>query len=101
MANILGLNAYHGDASAALVKDGILVAAIEDERLNRLKHCAGFPTMAARAVLGQAGIGPEDIDHVGFSRDPRANLHKKILFAVRQPGFVGQVRDSSTARNGS
>jgi len=93
MANILGLNAYHGDASAALVKDGILAAAIEEERLSRLKHCAGFPAMAARAALGQAGIGPEDLDHVGVSRDPRANLHKKILCAVRRPGFVGRVRD--------
>jgi carbamoyltransferase len=93
MANILGLNAYHGDASVALVRNGVLAAAIEEERLNRRKHCAGFPALAARAALGQANVASEDIDHVGVSRDPRANLHKKILFAVRRPGFAGQVRD--------
>ncbi|MEO8214818.1 MAG: carbamoyltransferase N-terminal domain-containing protein, partial [Myxococcales bacterium] len=49
--NILGLNAFHGDASAALLTDGALVAAVEEERLNRRKHCAGFPALAAKEVL--------------------------------------------------
>ena len=49
---ILGLNAYHGDASAALLRDGRLVAAVEEERLNRVKHCAGFPELAVRYCLG-------------------------------------------------
>ena len=53
--NILGINAYHGDASVALVKDGQLVGAMEEERLNRRKHCAGFPGLAAKAVLAAAG----------------------------------------------
>src|SRR3954469_8754490 len=79
--NILGINAYHGDASVALVRDGELVGAIEEERLNRRKHCAGFPAMAAKRVLSDAGIAPQDLDHVAVSRDPKANLHKKILFA--------------------
>ena len=48
--NILGLNAFHGDASAALLVDGQLVAALEEERLNRIKHWAGFQ-QAARACL--------------------------------------------------
>jgi len=84
---ILGLNAYHGDASVALVTDGLLAAAIEEERLNRKKHCAGFPTLAAKAVLEQAGVRPERIEHVGISRNPRAHLAKKVLFALRRPGF--------------
>jgi carbamoyltransferase len=92
--NILGINAFHGDASAVLVKDGVLVAAIEEERLNRRKHCAGFPTLAIRAVLESAGVGPGDIDHVAVSRDPKANLHKKILFAIQQrPSFTKIVKD--------
>ena len=49
--NILGLNAFHGDASAALLRDGQLVAAIEEERLNRIKHWAGLPLAAAKACL--------------------------------------------------
>ena len=50
MTAILGLNAYHGDAAAALVVDGELVAAAEEERFNRVKHCAGFPALAAALV---------------------------------------------------
>ena len=48
---ILGLNAFHGDASAALLRDGQLVAALEEERLNRIKHWAGLPLLAAKACL--------------------------------------------------
>ena len=92
--NILGINAFHGDASAVMIKDGSLVAAIEEERLNRRKHCAGFPTLAIRAVLESGGVGPGDIDHVAVSRDPKANLHKKILFAIqKRPSFTKIVKD--------
>jgi carbamoyltransferase len=92
--NILGINAYHGDASVALVRDGQLVAAMEEERLNRRKHCAGFPSLAAKAVLADAGIAAGDIDHVAVSRDPKANLHKKILFAIqKRPSFTKLVKD--------
>lgn len=79
---ILGINAYHGDAAAALIKDGRIVAAVEEERFNRVKHCAGFPAQAVRYCLEVAGIGIQDIAHVGVSRDPSAHLHKKILFAA-------------------
>ena len=79
---ILGINAYHGDAAAALIKDGRIVAAVEEERFNRVKHCAGFPAQAVRYCLEVAGIGVEEIAHVGVSRDPSAHLHKKILFAA-------------------
>jgi carbamoyltransferase len=92
--NILGINAFHGDASSALVKDGALAAAIEEERLNRRKHCAGFPALAIRAVLDSAGVAAGEIDHVAISRDPKANLHKKILFAIqKRPSFTKLVKD--------
>jgi carbamoyltransferase len=81
---ILGLNAFHGDAAAALVKDGRLIAAAEEERFNRIKHCAGFPTQAIQYCLRAAGIDIEQIDHVGISRDPSAHLHKKVLAAARR-----------------
>jgi carbamoyltransferase len=81
---ILGINAYHGDAAAAIVRDGKLIAAAEEERFNRIKHCAGFPTESIRYCLRAAGIGIEDVDHVGISRDPSAHLHKKVLFAARR-----------------
>ena len=81
---ILGINAYHGDAAAAIVKDGELIAAVEEERFNRIKHCAGFPTESVRYCLKVAGIQVEDLDHIGISRDPSAHLHKKVLFAARE-----------------
>lgn len=79
---ILGINAYHGDAAAALVRDGKLVAAAEEERFNRVKHCAGFPSRAIDYCLREAGITAADLDHVGISRDPSAHLHKKLLFSL-------------------
>jgi carbamoyltransferase len=80
---ILGLNAYHGDAAAALLIDGELVAAAEEERFNRVKHCAGFPELAAAWCLADAGLGVGDLDHVAVSRDPKANLGRKLLRTIR------------------
>ncbi len=79
---ILGINAYHGDAAAAIIKDGKLIAAVEEERFNRVKHCAGFPAESIRYCLKTAGIGIESVAHIGISRDPSAHLHKKVLFAA-------------------
>ena len=83
MTAILGLNAYHGDAAAALLIDGELVAAAEEERFNRVKHCAGFPELAAAWCLADAGLEAGDLDHVAVSRDPRANLGRKLLRTIR------------------
>src|SRR5438093_4475678 len=91
---ILGINAYHGDAAAAIVKDGELIAAVEEERFNRKKHCAGFPTAAIRYCLEAANISPDQLDHVGISRDPSAHLHKKILFSItRLPNLSGLISE--------
>ncbi len=81
--NILGINAYHGDVSAVLLRDGELVAAVEEERYRRIKHVAGFPTAAIRACLEMGGIAGSDVHHVGVSRRPRAHLWRKGLFALR------------------
>ena len=88
---ILGINAYHGDAAAAIIRDGKLIAAVEEERFNRVKHCAGFPTESVKYCLSAAGIRIEDVEHIGISRDPAAHLHKKILFAAQRAakGSVG------------
>ena len=79
--HILGINAYHGGASACLIQDGRLVAAAEEERFSPVKYQAGFPVRAIRFVLDEAGIRPQDLDHIGISRKPTANLVKKALFA--------------------
>jgi carbamoyltransferase len=89
---ILGINAYHGDAAAAIVKDGQLIAAVEEERFNRKKHCAGFPAAAVRYCLQAANISVDELDHVGISRNPSAHLHKKILFSItRIPNLSGLI----------
>jgi carbamoyltransferase len=77
---ILGINAFHGDASATVLRDGQLVAALEEERLNRIKHWAGLPVLAAKACL--EGAQP---DHVAISRDPKAHLRDKLLRAALRP----------------
>jgi carbamoyltransferase len=95
---ILGLNAYHGDASAALVVDGELVAAAEEERFTRVKHVAGFPALAAAWCLEHAGLDAGDLDHVAIGHDPRANLVRTARRA-RNPGHVaGRLRSMSKLR---
>lgn len=86
---ILGINAYHGDASAALIVDGELVAAVEEERFNRIKHWAGFPAESIRYCLQFAGVSAADIDHIGISFSPRANLGKRLGFlATHRPSLM-------------
>lgn len=84
--HILGLNAYHGDASACLVADGRIVAAAEEERFRRIKHWAGFPAEAIRSCLAEAGIGLGDVAHVAVNADPRANLLERLKYTLtRRP----------------
>jgi carbamoyltransferase len=84
----LGLNSFHADASAVLLRDGDLVAAVAEERLNRVKHFAGFPGRAVREVLDLAGIGPGDVDHLAINKDNKANLLSKLGFALTNLGRI-------------
>ena len=85
MSIILGLNAFHPGASAALVVDGTPVVAIAEERLNRVKYYGRFPTQAVRTCLDMAGLKLSDIDAVAVGRDSSANLAKKLEYALRNP----------------
>ena len=82
---ILGLNMFHADASAALVQDGEVVFAIAEERLNRVKHYAGFPALAIKACLDFSGAKITDVDHVAVGQDSDANLAKKVQYALANP----------------
>jgi carbamoyltransferase len=93
---ILGINAYHGGASACLIQNGTLIAAAEEERFNRTKYWAGFPVQAIQFVLSEAGIQAQDVDHIGISRDPKANLIDAALFFFRQRPTLNMVRDRLT-----
>jgi carbamoyltransferase len=100
---ILGINAYHGGASACLIQDGQLIAAAEEERFNRVKYWAGFPVKAIGYVLSEARIKPQDVDHIGISRDPKANLMQAALYAFARRPSLNLVRDrlSNTLKIGS
>ncbi len=86
---ILGINAYHGDSSACVVRDGELVCAIEEERIRRVKHWAGLPTESIKWCLSDAGVGIQDVDHIAISRNPSAHLHKKLLRALTKAPKIG------------
>ena len=79
---VLGLNAYHADSAAALVVDGKLVAAAEEERFRRQKHWAGFPEKSIRWCLEYAGLKPSDIDAVAVNRLPKANALRRLLYIL-------------------
>ena len=90
---ILGINAYHGDVSAVLLRDGQLIAALEEERFRRVKHWAGFPSLAIQECLRIGGIKGSQIDRVAISRDPRANLLQKAAFTLKRRPDLGLIKD--------
>jgi carbamoyltransferase len=79
---ILGLNAFHGDSAAALVRDGVIVAMAEEERFRRIKHWAGFPSNAIAFCLREAGLTLADVQHVALNQDSRANLFRKLAYVA-------------------
>ena len=95
---ILGLNAYHADSSAAIFKDGKLIAATEEERFRRVKHWAGFPSKAIAFCLKEAGITLNEVDYITIGRDPRAKFSKKLWFLLKDP-FAGYQTVKTRAQN--
>lgn len=85
---ILGINAYHADSSAAIFKDGEMIAATEEERFTRIKHWAGFPTQAIRFCLKEAGITLAALDHITIGRDAKAKLFNKMGYLFRNPSLI-------------
>ncbi len=81
---VLGINAYHGDSSAAIVRHGRVIAAVEEERFRRIKHWAGLPTEAIKFCLKEAGLRFSDLEHVAVNLDPRVNHLRRLLFILRR-----------------
>jgi len=79
---ILGLNAYHGDSSACLIRNGEILAAAEEERFKRVKHYAGFPSDAIAYCLAEVNIPLKDVEYVAINSDPTANRWNKIKYAL-------------------
>jgi len=83
---ILGINAYHADAAACIVRDGKLLAAAEEERFRRIKHWAGFPSQAIAYCLSEAKADLGEVTHVAVNRSARANFLRKLSYvALRRP----------------
>ena len=98
---ILGINAFHGDSSAALLIDGKLVAAVEEERFNRIKHWAGFPSVAIRYCLDEARVDLNDVDHIAVNRDPNARLFQRAKFILaKRPSLGAIVRQTAVVGQG-
>ena len=79
---ILGINAFHGDSSAALIRDGALIAAAEEERFRRIKHWAGFPSESIAYCLREAGVSASDVDHLAVNQDDHAHFFRKMAFLI-------------------
>jgi len=85
---ILGLNAFHADSSAAIFKDGVMIAATEEERFTRVKHWAGFPAKAIQFCLREAGISLHEVAYITIGRDPKAKFLNKLNYLRKNPSLV-------------
>jgi len=91
---VLGINAYHADSSAAIFKDGVMIAATEEERFRRIKHWAGFPSMAVEFCLKELGITLNEVDYISIGRNPNEKMVNKLMFLLKNPvGSWHFVRD--------
>jgi len=89
VTTILGINCFKHDASAALLVDGVPVAAVEEERLSRVKHDGRFPGRAIRHCLDAAGIGAEQLDHVAFYMLPGLVFRENLTYWPRHLAVSG------------
>ena len=81
---IIGINSHHPDSSACIIKDGKLIAAVEEERFTRIKHWAGLPVLSIRHCLNEAKIKLSEVEYISVNRDPEANFFEKFKFILRQ-----------------
>ncbi len=100
---VLGINAFHSDASAAIYHNGELLGAAEEERFNRVKHWAGFPFKSIDFCIRRAGISIGDINHIAIARDPMAKWDKKVKYLANNPRAIsfalrGRLSNASTAQ---
>ena len=100
---ILGINAFHADSSACILIDGEIICAIEEERLTRIKHWAGFPKLSIDSCLKQANIVIEEVDYIAINRDPNAHIFEKVNFAIRKKpslkNIINRVRSRKNDHN--
>lgn len=96
---VIGLNAFHADSAAALVIDGQLVCAAEEERFRRIKHWAGFPTEAIKFCLREAGVQLSAVSAIAVNTDPSVARGQKAWFALTQRPSLKLVYEKLKARH--
>jgi carbamoyltransferase len=79
---VLGLNAYHADSAACLMKDGEVIAAVEEERFRRIKHWAGLPTQSIDYCLREGRVSLQDVEHIAINRQPGVNNWRRLGFVL-------------------
>ncbi len=84
---ILGINSYHADSSACLIIDGNLIVALEEERINRIKHFAGFPKNSIKECIKIAKIDETEITDIAFNTKPFSNLLEKGIYYLKNLSF--------------
>ncbi len=95
MTAILGISAFYHDSAAALVIDGQIVAAAQEERFSRVKHDASFPTQSIAYCLSEAGLRPDELDYVAFYEKPLAKLDRVLeTFLAHAPRGFGPFREA-------
>ncbi|HWP82574.1 MAG TPA: carbamoyltransferase [Bacteroidota bacterium] len=80
--NILGISCFYHDAAAALIRDGVLLSAAQEERFTRKRHDPSFPFHAVRYCLDAAGISPSDLDYVVFYDKPLVKMERILLTSI-------------------
>jgi len=78
LATILGISAFYHDSAAAIIKDGEIIAAAQEERFTRVKHDAGFPSSAVKYVLEEAGIIYDDLTAIAFYDKPLLKFERLL-----------------------
>ena len=97
--NIIGLSFFYHDSSAALIQDGVLVAAAEEERFSRTKHDSGWPQLAIDFCLKTGGITIDDVDYVVFYEKPFVKFERMLLTAMATfPKSAAVCRESEKMR---
>ena len=82
---ILGINAFHADSSAALIKNGEVIFATEEERFTRKKHWAGLPIQSIEFCLNAEKIDIRDVSTICIGRDPKAKIFNKVRYFLSSP----------------
>lgn len=96
--NIIGINAFHGDSSACLFRNGIMHAAAEEERFRRIKHWAGFPAKAIEYCLKSQNLRLQDIDIIAINTDPTAAKFKKVSYVLSGKTSFGLLKEKLKVR---